>query len=121
MNFLNVAIHIILTPAAGISEIPAILRGEAPPLGESENIGTRDYSKKPIAVVAGGGYDDAAISQMREACAGVLSVPWLRPDITKPAPPLGPEYGKAMVARVKACLKELESEGKLAGDAVYFF
>jgi hypothetical protein len=41
----------------------------------------------------------------------------------KPAPPLGPEYGKAMVARSKEALLKLQAEGKLDGtdDGLYYY
>ena len=57
---------------------------------------------------------------MREACYGAgregcKRVPWLRPDLTKPTPPLGPEYGKHMVGRVKVCLGGMDLKGE-GGD-----
>ena len=117
-----VVIHLILTPEAGKSEIPALLRGETPKSStDIEDIGTKNYSKPPAVVILGAGYDDSQIAEMREACEGKSSIPWLRPDISKPAPPLGPAYGKALVDRIKVLLKELAEEGKLEGDAVYFY
>ncbi|KAK3314303.1 hypothetical protein B0H66DRAFT_630865 [Apodospora peruviana] len=98
-------IHFILTPEAGATQIPAILKGEqSPPLDSA--LGTKDYSKPPIAVILGGGYDDAAIEHIMKAA---------------PAPPLGPEYGKAMVARVKEVLAKLEKEGKLGEEKLQWY
>lgn len=72
-------------------------------------------------MVTGAGYDDAAIEEMREACQEKSNVPWLRPDLSKPTPPLGPGYGEALVERVKVCLRELAEGGKSKGDGVYFY
>ena len=120
-NLLTPVIHVILSPRAGVSEIQALLKGESPTISDSEQLGSKNYSKPAIAVVTGAGYDDAAVAEMREACKGTRHVPWLRPDLEKPAPPLGPGYGEAMVERVKVCLKELAADGKLGEDRVYFY
>ncbi|KAK9492395.1 hypothetical protein V1508DRAFT_397941 [Lipomyces doorenjongii] len=112
-------IHVILTSAQGVEQIPSLLRGENP--RELDNIGTKNYSRTAIAVITGGGYDDTAVVEMREAAKGRSNVPWLRPDLTKPRPPLGPGYGEALAERVKATLKELTREGKLNEDAVIYY
>lgn len=63
---------------------------------------------------------------MRDACKsvqGAEKVPWLRLDLTKPTPPLGPEYGKHMVGRVKDVLGELklgEGGGEEKGGIVWY-
>lgn len=114
------AIHVILSLDAGVSEIPALLRGEKPPSEHHENLGTRNYSKPPAAVVTGGGYDEAMVKDMRDACNGESNVPWLRPDMGA-LPPHGPGYGAAMAEKVKACLRYLAEEGKMKEDGVYFY
>jgi hypothetical protein len=59
---------------------------------------------------------------MREACEGVLGIPWIRPDLTKATPPLGTrEYGLAIVERCKVALKELEEKGQMGRDGVYWY
>ena len=58
---------------------------------------------------------------MREACKGISKVPWLRPDLSIPRPPVGPGYAEHMVGRVKNCMKKLVEEGKMEEDGVYFF
>lgn len=58
---------------------------------------------------------------MREAAKGIKPVPWLRPDLSKPAPLLGPEYGKAMVERIKVTVKELKEKGTRSEDAVVYY
>lgn len=107
---------------AGISEIPLLLRGTAPPPSDPENIGTRNYAQKPAAVITGAGYGDDDIRQMREACEkdGVSNVPWLRSNIinTGQAPP-GPDYAKVIVERVKKCLKAIKEGDQLGVDGVY--
>ncbi len=76
-------------------------------------------------MVLGGGYGDEVVEELRAACKSVVGggkgVPWLRPDMSVPTPPLGPKYGAHMVGRVKACLKELEEEGRGEGDGIYFY
>lgn len=119
-------IHIILTSSAGASEIPPILQGRAPPSSSEENLGSRNYSKLPVAVITGGGYDDVMFKEMYDAARGKgKHVLWLRPDITvQGAPPLGPAYAIYIVGRVKACLGKLEEEGRLddaKGDEVVLY
>lgn len=113
-------IHFVMTPESGKEQIPAIFRGETPPSSDSE-LGSKDYSQKPVAVILGGGYDDAGAEVMMEASRGIHPVPWLRPDLSIPAPPLGPEYGKAMVARVKEKLAAMEKEGTMKEEKVVWY
>ncbi|XXG99231.1 hypothetical protein Hte_005568 [Hypoxylon texense] len=113
-------IHFILTPEAGVAQIPAILKGEQAPASDS-TLGSKDYSKPPVAVILGAGYDDADTEVMMKASAGIKPIPWLRPDLTKPAPPLGPEYGKALVARIKELLPQLHKEGKMDEEKVQWY
>jgi len=109
-----------MTPQAGAAQIPTILKGDKSVPADSE-LGSRDYSKPPVAVILGGGYTDADVELMFSASAGIRPIPWLRPDLTKPAPPLGPEYGKALVGRVKELLVELEKEGKMDTEGVVWY
>lgn len=109
-----------MTPESGKEQIPFIFRGETPPSVDSE-LGTKDYSQKPVAVVLGAGYDDDGVKLMMEASKGIHPIPWLRPDTSKPAPPLGPEYGKAMVRRVKELVVELENGGKMNDEKVFWY
>jgi hypothetical protein len=109
-----------MTPSAGATQIPAIIKGDEQVPSESE-LGSKDYSQTPVCVILGGGYDDAAIEEMMEAAQGVKGIPWIRPDLTKPAPPLGPEYGKALVARIKELIPKLESEGKMDEHKQHYY
>ena len=82
-----------------------------------EQVGSGNYSKPPVAIITGGGYDDAAFEQMYDAAKERRrEVLWLRPDMTVETPPLGPKYGEHMVERVRAALKRLQNEGKLGGE-----
>jgi len=109
-----------MTPEAGATQIPAILRGEQSPPSDSE-LGSKNYSKAPIAIILGGGYDDAGIDAMMGASRGVRPIPWLRPDLDKPAPPLGPEYGKALVERIKVLVGQLKEQGKMNEEKIQWY
>ena len=103
---------------AALAEIPVILRGETPTTSSS-SIGTGNISadRRPVAVILGGGFSETfdQVHDGVEAALGSSSsgVAWLRHDGTKPAPPVGPEYGKAMVQRTRDLLAELKEGGKL--------
>ncbi|OHE97072.1 hypothetical protein CORC01_07681 [Colletotrichum orchidophilum] len=118
-------IHFITSAASGAVIIPALLTSKTTPPPQhpdTSTIGSGNYAAPPRAVVLGSVFDDAAVELLQKAVVdddqGTPSrkVPWLRHDLRKPAPPLGPEYGKAMVARVKEVLGRLEGEGKLGGE-----
>lgn len=97
-----------------------IFQGKALSSSGSE-LGSKDYSQKPIAVILGGGYDDEGIKAMMEASKNIHPIPWLRPDLSLPTPPLGPEYGKVMVARVKERLATLEKTGPMNDENVIWY
>lgn len=119
-TFEKKVIHFVLTPETGTQQIPAVLRGETPPSSDSD-LGTKDYSHRPVAVILGAGYDDADTKVMMEASAGIHPIPWLRPDVSIPAPPLGPEYGRALVNRIKEKLATLEKEGTMSQEVVVWY
>jgi hypothetical protein len=98
-----------------------LLQGHALSPAEQPNRGTMDYSKPPVAVFAGALYGDSEIEEMRQACQGLSSVPWLRMDMAVPKPPLGPGYAEHVVKRIKTCMKKIEAEGKLEQDGVCFY
>lgn len=101
-------------------QIPAILKGDQQPPSDS-SLGSKDYSKPPVAVILGAAFDDQGTEVMMKAAAGIKPIPWLRPDVSRPAPPLAPEYGKALVARIKALLAQLEKEGKMNEEKVHWY
>ena len=113
----NVAsvVHFIQTIDAGKQQIPALLRGDNPG-SSSSSLGSKNYERTPIAVLLGAAFDDQGVQELKEAAKGAKSVPWLRPDTSKPTPPPGPEYGKAMVTRIKEKMKDLEERGELEGN-----
>lgn len=106
---------------SGAIEIPLLLQGLAPPNSEEDNRGTKDYSKPPVAIFAGALYGDEEVDEMREACRGVSSVPWLKMDMTVPKPPLGPGYAEHVVQRIKACMEKIEAEGMLDQDGLWLY
>ncbi|PLB50034.1 hypothetical protein P170DRAFT_508284 [Aspergillus steynii IBT 23096] len=113
-------VHFILTPEAGVEQIPALLRGEKQ-VTSTSSLGSHNYERGINAIILGAGYDDQAAQVLRDAARGLKPVPWLRPDTSKPAPPLGPEYGKALVARIKETFVQLRKRGGLDGDAVVYY
>jgi hypothetical protein len=111
-----------MAPTAGCAQIPPLLAGQSAP--SNSTLGSKNYSAPPVAVILGGGYDDSGIKQMMEAAAeknSAKNVPWLRPDLTAPTPPLGPEYGKAMVKRLKLVMAELETMGEMSETKVHWY
>ncbi|KAJ5194548.1 uncharacterized protein N7498_007986 [Penicillium cinerascens] len=114
-------IHNVTSSASGAVEIPHLLQGQAPPIAEEHNRGTMNYSKPPVAVFAGALYSDREIDEMRQACQGLSSVPWLKMDMTVPKPPLGPGYAEHVVQRIKACMKKIEAEGMLQQDGLWLY
>ncbi|VUC31136.1 unnamed protein product [Clonostachys rosea] len=118
-------VQFIMNPGAAIAEIPFILRKEAPE-SSSSSIGTGNVANGARAVLLGGAFDDNTILLIRTEIARSITspkIPWVRQDMNKPAPPLGPDYGKAMVARSKEALLQLQNEGKLDGtdDGLYYY
>lgn len=101
-------IHFVLPREGFVSDISAVLQGQTPSAGSS-TLGTGNLAARPVAVILGGGYSENfdQVHDAVEEATGGSGVAWLRHDGDKPAPPLGPEYGKAMVARVKEALGKL--------------
>lgn len=65
--------------------------------------------------------DDETADSIRErtlAMHGTSKVSWLRVDKTIEMPPVGPEYGEIMVARLTKCLMRLQADGTLGDDAI---
>jgi hypothetical protein len=146
----NAVIHLILSLESGKAQLPELLApGHRPPSpaelvnqsfdlllcsyfeqitsfdntnnhNSNINLGTRNYSQPAQAVIMGMGFSNLDAADMRAACQ-VKTIPWLRPDTTKPAPSLGPEYGKAMAERIKNRLKELMQQGKMGQDGVFWY
>ncbi|TEA13767.1 hypothetical protein C8034_v004356 [Colletotrichum sidae] len=112
-------VHFITTVSSGEVILPALLTGQTPPShADSSSIGSGNYAAAAQAIVLGAAFDEPATAALKKAVSqtqGARSVPWLRHDASKPSPPIGPEYGKMVIARVKETMARLEKEGKL-GD-----
>jgi hypothetical protein len=104
-------------------ELSSVLKGKLPE-NPASSLGSGDLSTPPKAVVLGGAFDLETVDSMQKSInevPGVVMVPWLMFDKEKPSPPIGPEYGKHVVGRVKETLLGMEKEGKLdAGDGGIF-
>lgn len=111
-------VHFVKTPEAGVKDLPLVLEGSAPETVPS-SVGTGNIATGATAVILGGGYDDDDYDVMRKAvdAATLKQRPvWLRNDLSVVMPPPGPEYGKAIVVRVKKMLVQLEKDKKLDGS-----
>lgn len=109
--------HFILGPEAATAEIPTVLKGQTV-VSPSSNLGTSNDAVRPKAIVLGGGFvgDFENVKSEVEkqfAQSGGSRVAWCMHDASKPHPPLGPEYGKAVLERCRELLDRLQSEGKL--------
>lgn len=120
----DIAIAFVQTVESGTIVIPALLSGKEiasdVPLSQ---LGTRDYTKTPVAVVLGAAFDNRGIAELRTAASveGARDVTWLRPDAGVDMPPPGPEYGMLMVERIKKRVRELEGTGELGRGGVVWF
>ncbi|KZM19347.1 hypothetical protein ST47_g9491 [Ascochyta rabiei] len=87
-------VRIVLSPEAGISEIPGLLSGQ----------------NAPVAVALGGAFDDAIVDSMCDAASKAGDVAWLRVDKSrlKEMPPMDDKevFGAALAKRIKASLQE---------------
>ncbi|KAM3504489.1 hypothetical protein MY10362_003537 [Beauveria mimosiformis] len=118
-------VHFVKTPEAGVKDLPLVLKG-IPPETAASSVGTGNIADGAKAVILGGGYDDNDYEVMRKAvdAAALERRPvWLRNDLSVAMPPPGPEYGKAVVVRVKDLLSKLEKENSLdaADSNMYWF
>ncbi len=114
----QVVVHFVTTPEAGVKDLPLVLQGSAPETAAS-SVGTGNVAAGATAVILGGGYDDNDYETMRKAvdAATLARRPvWLRNDLSVAMPPPGPEYGKAVVVRVKNLLAKLDKENSLDGS-----
>lgn len=85
----TLVIHFIMTSEAGVAQILALLRGEKHVPSDSV-LGSKNYNRDAEVIIFGTGYDNQAIQLLRDASKGLKPDPWLRPDTSKPTPPLGP-------------------------------
>ncbi|KAM3464365.1 hypothetical protein NHJ6243_002421 [Beauveria neobassiana] len=118
-------VHFVKTPEAGVKDLPLVLKGSAPETAAS-SVGTGNIADGAKAVILGGGYDDNDYEVMRKAVDATTlerRPVWLRNDLSVAMPPPGPEYGKAVVVRVKNLLSKLDKENRLNGadSDMYWF
>lgn len=128
----NLSVPSFITSAPLLLQRTDLLPSQLSSLKTEANIGSQNYNTQIQAIVTGGAFNDEMIAEMKAAVEGAGSeglrrVPWLRPDMTKKKPPLGPEYVKFVALSVKECLLKLENEGALKADVkegeakVYYF
>ena len=75
-------------------------------------------------MIFGGGFNDEAITEIRQASQDVSNVPWLRPNMEGLKPPAPGEevaYGEKIAKRVKTLLEELNAKGDMDKDGVYLY
>ncbi|OAA53371.1 hypothetical protein ISF_08852 [Cordyceps fumosorosea ARSEF 2679] len=112
-------VHFVKTPEAGVADLPLVLAGRVPTSTAPSSVGTGNVARGAAAVILGGGYGDEDYAVMRKAVdAAALKrrTVWLRNNLSVAMPPPGPEYGKAVVVRVKDLLARLGGEGRLDGE-----
>lgn len=74
-------------------------------------LGTGNYERVAEAVVFGAGYSGEEVEEVRRAVKGDNgngNVAWLRPDMERTAPAVGPGYAEVIVGRVKEALRVLD-------------
>ncbi|KAJ6004854.1 hypothetical protein N7540_012653 [Penicillium herquei] len=94
-------IHVVDNVDSAVAEIPALLSGASVP---PSALGSKNYSNGVSAVIVAGPFSDADFEAVRAASASVSAVPWLKFDISKPAPPITPEGGAEVMGRLKGGL-----------------
>ncbi|KAL2835881.1 hypothetical protein BJY01DRAFT_222910 [Aspergillus pseudoustus] len=101
--------HIILSPEAGVRNLPGFLRRGA-------------GNPTPVAVLIGGGYTDEDLNLMKVSCRGVPPIIWLKArqrDMTGPLPPFA-EYGMEIGGIARAVLNDIRSRGELSKGQTYY-
>lgn len=116
-HLLCVVVQFITGPEAAISEIPTLLQGQLP-VSPTSTLGTGNVSVRPKAIVLGGAFVETFEDVKREVEKqmveiGGSKIAWCMHDASKPHPPIGPEYGKAVLERCRELLGRLRDGGKL--------
>ncbi|KAB8073440.1 hypothetical protein BDV29DRAFT_136889 [Aspergillus leporis] len=113
--------YFVMSVEDGIRNLPLILSGSTP-ANDKSSLGSKNYSAPPKAVILGGGYDDEAVTQLREAVTsspGTVKIPWLKadPEKTKAGPtPGSEEYCRAAASRMKYTLGSILARGDLESE-----
>ncbi|KAI4596914.1 hypothetical protein KJ359_004824 [Pestalotiopsis sp. 9143b] len=100
-------IKICTNPTEATAAVTALL---SPSLTVPVTLDGVEYTEKPRVIIMGGGYSHADFSSIRDAVAGAKSVPWVRPEGTRPGgperlPARAPPAGE-IAARVRRTLDE---------------
>ncbi|KAJ5161024.1 hypothetical protein N7492_006416 [Penicillium capsulatum] len=117
--------YFVMSVEDGIRNLPLILSGSTP-ASDKSSLGSKNYST-PKAVILGGGYDDEAITQLREAVTsspGTVKIPWLKadPEKTKAGPtPGSEEYCRSAASRMKYTLGSILARSDLESDDETFY
>jgi hypothetical protein len=80
MSDVAIAIHMVNDVEKAAKDLPLLLSNPPkPPEDSATNLGSQNYGDRPRAVAVGGGFDDAAFKQIRDACKDVdKDVVWVR-------------------------------------------
>jgi hypothetical protein len=99
-----------------VADLPYVLSNpSAAPPSSSSNLGSKNYGTRPFAIAVGGGFNDQAFQEIKNACKDVeQGIVWVRADTSKwsSMPSLSDHdaFGAAMAKRVKSKLNELGLE-----------
>jgi hypothetical protein len=65
-------IHVALSVEQAVKDLPLLLSTPPKaPQNTEDNVGSRNYDKRPVAVLAGGGFDDTMFNEIKDACKDV--------------------------------------------------
>jgi hypothetical protein len=121
-------IHFIASPEIAKQDLPALLSGKKPSHASGDGIGSQDYSKQPQAIVSGLGYTNEVLDEIRQSCAGVGAVPWIRgglskarfEDMMKNEPLMPPsEQGPISALKAKKVVLDVINSGNGGKDGVF--
>ncbi|QKX54775.1 uncharacterized protein TRUGW13939_01864 [Talaromyces rugulosus] len=116
-------IHFVSSFEQAKAEFAELIAGRAPKLSISENIGTQNYSKLPLAIVFGRAYDPDDVTELNRIFRGTGSAPlaWIagNRDVRPPAQ-LGPGYAEKAAENTKRAFERWKDSGSISEDIVYY-
>jgi hypothetical protein len=66
---LPTVIHVLTTVEDALKNLPLLLSTPPKaPQNAEHNIGSRNYDKRPAAIVVGGGFNDESFNEIKDAC-----------------------------------------------------
>jgi hypothetical protein len=73
-------VHIITTVEQGLNDLPLLLSNPSQtPMNVDNNLGSKNHGSRPLAVAAGGGFNDEMFNKMKDACKDVeQGIVWVR-------------------------------------------